>query len=123
MKRKSHASRIREYLTKHPDAKPSVVAQALKCAVSNVYVAKQQVKASSKPAKPNNVRALAAPVAPKPVEVVAHVDDALAYITKVLSREELVGFYKASQALAAAGVDPAYTNLYVEHLRGALSPR
>ena len=64
MKRKSHASRIREYLTAHPDAKPSVVAQALKCAVSNVYVAKQQMKANAKQAKPNNVRALDTPVAP-----------------------------------------------------------
>lgn len=122
MKRKSHASRIREYLTAHPDAKPSVVAQALKCAVSNVYVAKQQMKANAKQAKPNNVRALDTP-APKPVEVVAHVDEVLAFITKVLTREELVGFYKASQVLSASGVDPAFSNLYVEYLRGALSPR
>lgn len=125
MKRKSHASRIREYLTAHPDAKPSVVAQALKCAVSNVYVAKQQMKANAKQAKPNNVRALDTPVAPvvPVVEITVHVDEVLAFITKVLTREELVGFYKASQVLSASGVDPAFSNLYVEYLRGALSPR
>lgn len=111
------SARIKEYVAKHPNAKPKEVAAAVKCKVSNVYALRYK---KAEPVK-------AKPVKAEPVKAegnaVFTAGAATAFLISVLTREELVGAYKTFSTLSTASIDVVNTNAYAEWLREVLSSR